>query len=181
MKYIVFFEIKRYYCIFKQNKSANPMKKLTQALPLFVALFTVGVMVGCSDKGPHTNPEVKFEATLNGANEVPAVTSSATGRMDGTYNKDTKTLNYTITHSGLTPIAGHFHSGQSFEAGPVVFNFGTALTSPISGTWTLNQQQENLLFAGLLYANLHTATNRGGEIRGQVNMSDFVAWKASRK
>ena len=157
------------------------MKKLTQALPFIIALFTVGVMVGCKDTGPHTNPEVKFEATLNGANEVPAVTSSATGRMDGTYNKDTKTLNYTITYSGLTPIAGHFHSGQSFEAGPVVFNFGSTLTSPISGTWTLNQQQENLLFAGLLYTNLHTNANKGGEIRGQVNMSDYVAWKAGRK
>ncbi len=157
------------------------MKKLTQAFPLFVALFTVGVMIGCSDKGPHTNPEVKFEATLSGANEVPPVSSSASGRMDGVYNKDTKTLTYTITHSGLTPTAGHFHSGNSWEAGPVVYSFGTTLTSPISGSWTLNQQQENLLFAGLLYANLHTATNRGGEIRGQVNMVDYNTWKANRK
>ncbi|MFN3379395.1 MAG: CHRD domain-containing protein [Runella zeae] len=157
------------------------MKKLKQVLPILVALFTVGVMIGCKDTGPHTNPEVKFEATLSGANEVPPVQSSATGRMEGVYNKDTKTLTYTITHSGLTPTAGHFHSGQSYQTGPVIFDFGTALTSPISGTWTLNQQQENLLFAGLLYVNLHTATNRSGEIRGQVNMSDFVTWKANRK
>lgn len=158
------------------------MKKLTQALPVFFALFTVGVMVGCKDEGPHTNPEVKFEATLTGANEVPPVTSSATGRMEGIYNKETRSLTYTITYSGLTPTAGHFHSGQSYEAGPVIFDFGKTLTSPISGKWeNLNQQQENLLFSGLLYTNLHTATNKGGEIRGQVNMSDFVAWKASRQ
>jgi len=156
------------------------MKKLTKALPVFVALFAVGVMIGCADKGPHTNPEVKFEATLNGASEVPPVTSSASGRMDGVYNKDTKTLTFTITHSGLTPTAGHFHSGNSWETGPVVFTF-PSLASPISGSWTLNQQQENLLFAGILYANLHTAANRGGEIRGQVNMVDRNAWSTARK
>lgn len=156
------------------------MKNLTKAFPIFIALFTVGVMVGCSDKGPHTNPEVKFEATLSGSSEVPPVTSSATGRMDGVYNKETKTLTYTITHSGLTPIAGHFHSGNSWETGPVVYNFGSTLTSPISGSWTLNQQQENLLFAGMLYANLHTNANKGGEIRGQVNMGDYNTWKVGR-
>ncbi|NBB20418.1 CHRD domain-containing protein [Runella sp. CRIBMP] len=158
------------------------MKRLTQALPVFFALFTVGVMVGCKDEGPHTNPEVKFEATLTGANEVPPVTTSATGRMEGIYNKETKTLTYTITYSGLTPTAGHFHSGNSWETGGVVHTFSAVTTSPISGRWEgLNQQQENLLFSGLFYANLHTAVNRGGEIRGQVNMSDFVAWKAARQ
>jgi len=157
------------------------MKKFTQILPLFLSLFVVGVMIGCKDEGPHTNPEVKFEATLSGANQVPPVTSSASGRMDGVYDKTTKTLRYTITHSGITPTAGHFHTGNSWEAGPVVFNFGTTLGSPISGTWTLNQQQENLLFSGLLYANLHTVLNRGGEIRGQVNMVDYNTWKTARK
>lgn len=157
------------------------MKKLTQALPFFIALLIVGVMVSCSEKGPHTNPEVKFEATLTGANEVPSVTTSASGRMDGVYNKETKVLTYTITHTGLTPTAGHFHSGNSWETGPVVYNFGSTLNSPISGAWTLNQQQENLLFSGLLYVNIHTETNKGGEIRGQINMSDYITWKASRK
>ena len=155
------------------------MKKLTKVFPLFIALFVVGIMISCSDKGPHTNPEVKFEATLSGSNEVPPVQSSASGRMEGVYNKDTKTLTFTITHSGLTPVAGHFHSASNWENGPVVFTF-TSLTSPISGSWTLTQQQENLLFAGLLYVNLHTAANKGGEIRGQVSMTDFNAWKNSR-
>jgi hypothetical protein len=156
------------------------MKNLKKSLPVFMAMLLVGAMIGCSDKGPHTNPEVKFEATLSGANEVPPVTSSASGRMEGVYNKTTKTLTFTITHSGLTPTAGHFHSANSWENGPVVFTF-PGLSSPIQGTWTLNQQQENLLFSGLLYANLHTAANRGGEIRGQVNMVDFNAWRSSRK
>lgn len=157
------------------------MKKLTQALPFFIALLIVGVMVSCTEKGPHTNPEVKFEATLNGASVVPPVTTSATGRMEGIYNKETKTLTYTITYSGLTPTAGKIHSGNSWEPGPSIYPLGNSLNSPISGKWDLDQSKENLLFAGLLYLSLETATNKSGEIRGQINMVDFNAWKASRK
>lgn len=158
------------------------MKKLKQVLPILVALFTVGVMIGCKDTGPHTNPEVKFEATLSGANAVPPVQSSATGRMEGVYNKDTKTLTYTITYSGLTPTSGSFHTGQSYEEGPEVpGGFGANPASPISGSLVLNQQRENQLFAGLFYVNLKSVAYPKGEIRGQVNMSDFVTWKANRK
>ena len=152
------------------------MKKLIQISPILVALFVVGAMVACKDKGPHLNPEVKVEATLDGTQEVPRVTTSASGRMEGIYNKDTKTLTFTVNYSGLTPIAGHFHQANRNENGPVIFPY-VSLTNPISGTWTLNQQQENWLIAGVLYANLHTALNRNGEIRGQIVTSGLVGLK----
>lgn len=148
------------------------MKRLTHfGLASLVAAF-VSTMIACNTDGPDKIVEVKFEATLTGAKELPPVTSSATGRMEGTYNKDTKVLSYSITYSGLTPTAGHFHSANSWETGPVIFTF-PSLTSPITGTWTLKQTEENKLFSGSLYANLHTAANKGGEIRGQVNMVDY--------
>ncbi|TAG55834.1 MAG: CHRD domain-containing protein, partial [Runella slithyformis] len=75
------------------------MKKLIQALPILVALFTVGAMVACKDKGPHLNPEIKFEATIDGLQQIPRTSSTATGRLDGLYNKDTRKLTYTITYS----------------------------------------------------------------------------------
>ena len=40
--------------------------------------------------------------------------------------------------------------------------------SPIEGSATLTASQVFDLRAGLWYANLHTAANPGGEIRGQV-------------
>ena len=154
------------------------MKKLIQISPILVALFVVGAMVACKDKGPHLNPEVKVEAMLDGLQEFPAkVITSASGRMEGIYNKDTKTLTYTVTYSGLTPIAGHFHPGNRNESNGPIHNF-ISLTNPISGTWQgMSQLQENQLLGGIMYVNLHTTANKGGEIRGQIVPSGLVGLK----
>jgi CHRD domain-containing protein len=40
--------------------------------------------------------------------------------------------------------------------------------SPSSGTVTLTDAQMKDLEAGKWYANVHTADNKGGEIRGQL-------------
>jgi hypothetical protein len=40
--------------------------------------------------------------------------------------------------------------------------------SPIKGSATLNDAQAADLMAGRWYFNIHTAANKGGEIRGQV-------------
>lgn len=96
------------------------------------------------------------------------MTTSATGNVSATYNKSTKTLNYTVTYSGLTPTAGHFHIGAPGVAGPVVITFPYLAYSPITGSTLLTQLQEDALLAGNMYANLHTAANTGGEIRANV-------------
>lgn len=151
------------------------MKKLIQALPILVALFTVGAMVACKDKGPHLNPEIKIEATIDGVQQVPRNGSTATGRMDGVYNKDTRTLTYSITYSGITPTSGHFHLGEYGVNGDVILDFGRTLTSPISGSMVLTLPQENaLLVVRGIYVNLHTAAFKGGEIRGQLFPSELL-------
>ena len=43
-----------------------------------------------------------------------------------------------------------------------------ALATPIKGTATLTDAQAADLQAGKWYFNVHTAANKGGEIRGQV-------------
>jgi hypothetical protein len=45
---------------------------------------------------------------------------------------------------------------------------GANPTSPVSGTATLTDAQIKDLRAGKWYANVHTAENKAGEIRGQV-------------
>jgi len=40
--------------------------------------------------------------------------------------------------------------------------------SPITGTATLTDAQAADLEAGKCYVNVHTAANKGGEIRGQL-------------
>ena len=50
----------------------------------------------------------------------------------------------------------------------VLVPFSSPGTSPIKGTATLTDAQEQDLMDGKTYANVHTAANPGGEIRGQI-------------
>jgi len=88
----------------------------------------------------------------------------------------------------------HIHFALSGSNGAVVFGFispssdlnGDIVVDPVAGTifsgWdlnegnntTLNDQLTNL-FAGNLYINVHTVTNPGGEIRGQIQVVPIPA------
>jgi hypothetical protein len=46
--------------------------------------------------------------------------------------------------------------------------FSGSPASPIKGSATLTDAQISDLEAGRTYINLHTANNKGGEIRGQL-------------
>ena len=133
---------------------------------LLVATIT---MAGCSMMPTNANT-TKFGATLTGAAEVPPTTSTGTGTLEATLNKDTSVLTWKISYSGLTgpATAAHFHGPAMAGANAgVVLPFASA-TSPIEGTATLTAAQVADLTAGKWYANVHTAANKGGEIRGQV-------------
>ncbi|MBA2501158.1 MAG: CHRD domain-containing protein [Chitinophagaceae bacterium] len=111
----------------------------------------------------------------NGAQEVPAVTTAATGTLTGSYNDNTNELSYTINWTGLSGnvVAAHFHgpAATGTNASPVIDLTVTTngTNGNITGTQTLNATNEGFLKAGTLYYNLHTAANPGGEIRGQVS------------
>jgi hypothetical protein len=113
---------------------------------------------------------VKLQADLKGSNEVPPNTSSGSGKAEATYDTEAKTLTYAVTYAGLTgPAMGaHFHG--PVEAGKnagIVLPFKT-VQSPIQGSATLTDAQAADLLAGRWYANIHTAANPGGELRGQM-------------
>ena len=114
--------------------------------------------------------------TLSGAQEVPAVTTSATGTVSGTYDKAKMELKYSVTFSGLTPTAGHFHAGTPGTTGPVSLAFtfnnaaGNGFVSPITGTVTLTAAQNTAILGNSFYANLHSTTVPSGEIRADVTV-----------
>jgi hypothetical protein len=123
---------------------------------------------------------------------------TGSGTFTATLDTSTNVFTYNFTFTGLTANAslGHIHGpftpgGTTTSAG-VILNFDPAVTPGVtftglkaatsgsgSGTVTLNSSLQltatvngdslrKLLLAGLTYANIHTATNPGGEIRGQI-------------
>jgi phage-related tail fiber protein len=150
------------------------MKPIFATLLLLTGLFT---STACSDKKDSSTPTPALpvvSGTFSGAQEVPAVTTSAAGTFDGTYNKTTMELKYTVTFTGLTPTAGHLHTGAPGVNGPVFHPFAfnnptnNGFVSPITGTVTLTEAQATSLMNRSVYANLHTAARPGGEIRADL-------------
>jgi hypothetical protein len=63
----------------------------------------------------------------------------------------------------------HFHGpAEPGAAAGVVVKLGPDVSSPITGSGPLTDEQEGWLRKGLLYVNVHTAAHPPGEIRGQV-------------
>jgi hypothetical protein len=113
---------------------------------------------------------VAFSGTMSGAAEVPAKTTEGKGTAKASLDTATKALTYDVEYSGLSgpATAAHFHGPAEPGANAgVVVPFPTP-ASPIKGTATLTDAQMADLMAGKWYANVHTAANPAGEIRGQM-------------
>ena len=114
--------------------------------------------------------QINFKADLSGASEVPPVTTAGKGTATAALDTATKTLTWTVTYSELTPTAGHIHgpAAPGANAGVLVPLGNPPFADPIKGSATLTDAQISDLKAGRAYINLHTADNKGGEIRGQL-------------
>ncbi len=135
------------------------------------ACSQMGSMMGGGSAGAKASAtSVRLAATLAGAQEVPPVSTSATGRVEATFDRNTSKLAYTVEYTGLSgpARAGHFHgpAAPGQNAG-VVVPFPSA-ANPVRGEATLTPAQAADLLAGRWYVNLHTAAHPGGEIRGQL-------------
>ena len=138
----------------------------------FLSLGLIAATLGLSACGAMMGSNTTaLSAKLSGANEVPANTSSGTGMLDASLDKQSNVLTWTLTYSGLSgPVkAGHFHGPAAAGANAgVALPFTGSVESPIKGSATLTAAQVADLMAGKWYVNLHTAANPGGEVRGQV-------------
>ncbi len=158
------------------------------------ALSTIAVACKAASDASPTQPNrnlVTFRAVLNGANEVPANTTTGSGVFTGVLDTVTNIFTYDITFTGLTSNVnnGHIHGpalatatsgttinfntlpGSTFSFGQTVGSaHGVAILSPtVLITATISGDSlKKLLFAGLTYANIHTVNNPAGEIRGQI-------------
>ena len=123
---------------------------------------------------PSHAANVNFKATMSGKTEVPPNESAGTGTVTATFDPATKVLTWEGSFSGLSgpATAAHFHgpaeAGKNAGVAIWISEKGKNLASPFKGTATLTDAQVSDLQAGLMYANIHTAANPGGELRGQL-------------
>jgi hypothetical protein len=95
--------------------------------------------------------------TLSGSQEVPPVTTSAS-------------VSGSVTTTGVNGTAAHIHMAAMGVNGPVI----VPLAKTADGVWSvpagakLTDAQYDAFKAGNLYVNVHSAANKGGEIRGQL-------------
>ena len=113
---------------------------------------------------------VMYKATLSAMEEVPPTTSKGTGMVDVTYDTTTRKASWKGSWSDLTgPATGaHFHGPAEKGKNAGVAVAIDAKASPFEGSAILTDRQAEDLMAGMLYVNVHTASNANGEIRGQV-------------
>jgi len=135
----------------------------------FVLVFVLSLVLSATALA--SSKSMGWSAKLNAAQEIPkqeVAAPNAKGSFHATLTGTT--LKYTLTFSGLTgqATAAHIHMAAKGKAGGVV----AALCGPCkpSTTGSVKLTKAALKAAGkhLLYVNVHTAKNPGGEIRGQI-------------
>ncbi len=117
--------------------------------------------------GAALGQEVKV--TLSGAQEIPPVTTAATG--NGTLNVSSdKSISGGVTTSGVVVTAAHIHEAPAGKNGPIVVPLNKVsdnVWAVPDGTKLTDAQYESFK-AGNLYFNVHSAANKAGEMRGQI-------------
>ena len=146
-----------------------------------LSFLILPLMLACLAAVPASAVTV-YTASLSGANESPATSSTGTGSATITLLDDMNTLNLSLTFSGLTGPAtmAHIHCCVAPGGNAAVSLPFTAFPALASGTYThsfdlsaagvLTGITEPAFLAGLqsglTYVNIHTAQFPSGEIRG---------------
>ena len=131
--------------------------------------LVLSMLLGATVIGAGLAHAATVQVALTGAEETPAVNTTATGSGTIVVNAD-KTVSGSVTTQGLSGTAAHIHLGAAGKKGPPVITLaksGDNVWSVPAGS-TLTDEQYASFQAGGLYINVHTPENKGGEIRGQL-------------
>jgi hypothetical protein len=143
------------------------MKKFGRTIvPVATLALTIGAgyWATAADKGE------EIKVNLTGDQEVPPVKTSATGSGTITIGAD-ESVSGSITTKGIEGTAAHIHEGAPGKNGPVIIPLTKGsdnVTWSVPAGAKLTEIQHENLNAGNLYVNVHSATNKGGEIRAQL-------------
>lgn len=119
--------------------------------------------------GAHAGGGYAQSVTLTGANEVPPVSTPATGAGNVTVGSD-GSVTASITVKGMKGTAAHIHEAAAGVNGPVIVPFvkqgDDTFVAPPGAKMTAAQMEA--FKAGRTYVNVHSAAHAGGEIRAQL-------------
>lgn len=110
-----------------------------------------------------------MKVTLTGSQEAPPVATSASGTGSIMVGPD-GTVSGSVTTTGIDGTMAHIHEAPMGQNGPVIVPFAKTA----DGVWSvpagakLTDAQLQSLKSGNLYINIHSAANKGGEIRAQL-------------
>jgi hypothetical protein len=140
------------------HKEEGIMKKLW----ILLACLALAACAGMTSGGRTIN------VALSGAQEVPPVSVPGSGSGSFTIGED-GSVSGSVTTTGVDGTMAHIHQGARGQNGPVIVPLtksGNTYTAPAGAK--LNEAQMQAFRAGNLYINVHTARNKGGEVRGQL-------------
>ena len=136
------------------------MKLGNQAISKLTAAMLLAAAAGTAWAG---------QLELSGAQEVPPVTTAATGAGDITVAAD-GAVSGSVKTTGVAGTMAHIHVAPMGKNGPVII----PLTQGGDGVWSvpagarLNPEQMKSYQAGDLYVNVHSDAHKGGEVRAQM-------------
>jgi hypothetical protein len=143
----------------------NTTQQFTRQLYRSAASAAAVFILGYS--GSALSGEVRV--LLAGNQEIPQVVTPASGSGAFTVDAD-GSVSGSLTTVSITGTAAHIHEGAVSANGPVVI----PLTKTSANVWSVpagtkfTDAQLQSYNAGQLYVNVHSAANKGGEIRGQL-------------
>jgi hypothetical protein len=158
--------------------------RITRTLAMVAAVALIGA---CSDDttGIPSNVEI-FQATLNGANEFPALPTATTATGFATITALGNVISWQVEVENINNVSiGHIHFGAAGTGGGVMVNLSptagsyTAKTVIAEGSATVADSVLVHMRAGDAYVNIHTSDGAlagnntpgdypAGEIRGQT-------------
>jgi hypothetical protein len=140
------------------------MSKLAHSI-LFLSTLAAALALA-----PAFADTIKYKADLSSASEVPPNDTGAKGTIEATYDSAAGTLSWSGSYSGLSgpATAAHFHGPAAAGVNASVLAPVDAKASPFEGSAKITAAQAKDFADGKVYFNVHTAKNKGGEIRGQM-------------
>jgi hypothetical protein len=162
-----------------------------KSICFFTALIAFALATGGCGKSPVADTKPDFTAQLTGGEQVPPVSTSASGAASFWLSADGLELRFKLSVTTLNNVTmAHLHLGAAGENGPpVVWLYPSAPPAKVIAGASNGVIAEGVIKAGdlsgslvgktvadlvtaikahTIYVNVHTQDHGDGEIRGQL-------------